>query len=217
MTLYGSNVPKRPLRASGNLSYLDFIRMVEQVWAEAHPDVPLIAAGLPVDSKYPCIIYSISNRVTHPGEPKPRQAEQPIRYDDDATDVLIIYRQRFVNFVKFEAVGKVEQNGAQIVEELIELFEDFMLTYTGVFRERGLSEMTYERRMPDDEQSRPGEGVVTRAVIFRVTTEKIIHVLESKLREVWASITIAGGFDDPDCEDRETVTYPIGVDLLETE
>lgn len=214
-TLYNSRVPARPLRASGNLSYLDFIRMVEQVWSESHPDIPFIAAGLSVDSKYPSIVYSIANRVPHPNEPKPRQRELPIQ-EDDSEDMLIIYAQRFVNFVKFTVVDRVEPNGAQVAEELIEVFEDFMQTYMDLFKQKGLSDISYERRLGDDEEARQGEGVVTRQVVYRVTTEKIIHVRESLLKSVWTNISIAGGYEPTECEDGPTV-YPIGTNLLETE
>jgi len=189
--------------------------MVEKIWSEAHPEIPILASGLNVDGVYPCIVYSISNRVTHPGEPKPRQAEQPIKHDDNSNDVLIIYRQRFINFVKFEVVGKIEQNGAHIVEELVEIFEDFMMTYHAIFREKGLSEMTYERRLPDDEESRSGEGVVSRSVVYRVVTEKLIHVTVSKLEEISATITI-GGNETENESATPTTQHVIPVQLLET-
>lgn len=187
--LYNSKVPNRPLRQAGNLSYLDFIRVVERIWNEAHPEIPFVAAGLPVDSKYPCVVYSLANRVSFKNEVKPRLRERIVD-EENPGETLLVYGQKFVNYVKFTVYDKIEPNGALVAEELIEEFEDFMIRYTPIFSQLGLNDFVYERRLADDEEAREGEGIVKRSVVYRVTTEKLSQAKVGNLEAVWLNITI---------------------------
>ncbi len=214
-TLYRSRVPERPLRQAGNLSYLDFIRLVGTIWSEAHPEIPFVASGLSADAKYPCIVYALGNRVPFPNEPKAKQREVLVNADDENKSVIIM-GQKFENFVKFSAVDKVEPDGAQVVEELIEEFEDFVIRYTPVFSKLGLNDLTYNRRLSDDEEPRQGEGVVERTVVYRVVTEKLISAEIANLESVFINVTVGEVAEVP-CEDEDTDegTQQIGHKLLQ--
>jgi hypothetical protein len=166
---------RRLQRADGNLGYLDFIRMVETLWRESHPEIPFLAKGGPQETIYPAILYSLQLRKAHPSEPKPRYREEVKGSPDE--DAIIICAQRFQNVVNFSVVDK----DPRMAEELIEVFEDFMLEFIPVFKERGISELVYARRLPDDEERRPGEDVVWRTVAYLVTTEKLRTTTVSKL------------------------------------
>lgn len=199
------------LRASGNLTYLDFIRVVQQIWSEAHPDIPLIATGTATAGSYPCIVYSLDLRRTHPVEPKPRYREaintgkMLISEDGEilrTQEGLIIYGQRFQNVVKFTVLDKVDSDGAQNAEEIIEVFEDFMHEYTAAFKFLGASELTYNRRHPDDEDPRKGEGIVARTVSYMLTTERITQMSIGKIQRIASTIRI--GYP----EDQATPTNP---------
>lgn len=211
-TLYNSSVPRRPLRQAGNLSYLDFIRVVGEIWHEMNPKVPLIAAGLPLDGKYPCIVYSLANKLSFKNENKPRLRERLVHHEDPS-ESLLVYGQKFVHYIKFTVVDEVEPNGAQVAEELIEQFEDFMITYIDIFSKLGINNMFYERRLPDDEESRPGEGVVKRSVVYQVILEKQIDVKVGNLEKVWLNLTI-GSLAEEDCEDDEKPPIQFGHNLL---
>lgn len=154
--------PEHHLRAKGNLDYLQFIRLVQRYWSEAHPDIPIIPTGGDKPAQYPCIIYGLEVRQTPSGEPKAKHRE---RIDD-----LIITGQKFDNMVSFSAVAEANPN---LCEEIIEEFENWMLEMIPVFKELGVSELTYGRRLPDSEVSRRGFGVTARAVVFHVRTEKV--------------------------------------------
>lgn len=122
--------------------------------------------------------------------------------------------QKFENFVKFSAVDRVEPDGAQVVEELIEEFEDFMIRYTPIFSRLGLNDLTYSRRLSDDEDPRQGEGIVERTVVYRVVTEKLISSEVGNLDSVMLSITMGETGDvacpvDEDAEDTQGVQHKL--------
>lgn len=170
--------PKPPLRAKGNLSYLQFIELVKKIWAEAHPKVPMVTSGADDPAQYPCIIYSLQLRKTHPNEPKMRYREEK----NDQEDVYVVGGQRFQNIIYFQAIG--EAQNVDTVEHLIEIFEDFMIEFTPVFKELGVSELVYARRLSDTEQQRPGANTVARTVSYMVTTEKVVSTRYERLKEI---------------------------------
>ena len=171
-----------PLKSDGNLTYPDFIRLLCYLWERAHPEIPIVPHGASTMSRYPCVVYSLEVRTPYRDEPKPKQREVVRTSDDKAS---IIKGQRFTNLVKFTAVDEVEPDGAQVVEELIEVFEDFMLYHTGIFKRLGLAECTYNRRLPDEEQSRPAEGIVGRSLVYSLATEKLMVFEVDRLRSIY--------------------------------
>jgi hypothetical protein len=166
----------RHQHAEGNLQYLDFIKLVDQLWTATHPEIPFFASGGKQDARYPSIIYSLQVRRPHPNEPKPRFREDVRTAPGE--DTIIITAQRFQNVINFAVVT---ENDPQMAELIIEAFEDFMLEMTPVFKEMGVSEFVYARRLPDDEDDRMGEDIVVRKVAYMVTTEKIRQTTEKKL------------------------------------
>jgi hypothetical protein len=166
------------LRASGNLSYREFIAVVRAMWHEVHPGIPILPSGGDQHAVYPAIIYSLQLRKPHPSEPKPRLREDIYTSVDE--EAIIIHGQRFQNIINFSVI--TERN-PDLAEELIETFEDFMLEYTPVYKELGISEFVYARRLPDDEENRKGEGICKRTVSYLVTTEKVVQTSAKKLND----------------------------------
>lgn len=185
------------LRADGNLSYIDFIRVVERVWSNAHPGIPMYATGTKSFAVYPCIVYGLEMRRPHPDEPKKRRREEIATHKDE--NAIIIDAQRFQNLVTFTVF--TEQN-PQVAEELIEVFEDFMMEFTPLFKRLGVSEFVYSRRMPDGGENRQGVDVITRTVAYLVTIEKVIKSSVWKLNDVYVDVRRfledATPFYDPD-------------------
>lgn len=166
------------LRAGGNLTYLEFISLVKRLWAVAHPDVPIVPSGNSDPAKYPCIVYSLQLRKPHPNEPKVRYRET-LTGENGAP--FVIGGQRFQNIINFSAVT---ESNPELAEEVIEIFEDFMLEFTPVMKELGASELVYARRLPDDEENRAGAGVVKRTVAYMVTLEKVISTEYERLNSI---------------------------------
>lgn len=177
--------PRPMLRAKGNLSYLEFIRLVKHLWEQGHPDIPIIPAGTGDIARYPCIIYGLEVRRVHDSEPKPRYRET---LDDHGTAVLIS-AQRFVNVISFSAVSESDSDhGPEEAEAVVEAFEDFMQKMVPVFKEAGVSEFTYSRRLNDQEQNRSGQGTVSRTVAYTVTLEKLARIGRQQLQQIFNAI-----------------------------
>lgn len=168
------------LKAEGNLSYLGFIRALEYIWSEAHPEIPFYATGSKTYPKYPCIVYSLELRRTHPDEPKMKHRET-IPGDITNPYDTIVYGQRFQNIVNFAVLT---ESDPAVAEELIEIFEDFMAEFIPVFKKLGLSEIIYDRRVRDSGENRDNVDIIDRSVRYLITTEKLIRRDFGKLQEV---------------------------------
>ena len=168
-----------PLRAEGSLTYLDFIRLLSKMWTDAHPNIPMFGEGTSTDARYPCIVYKLDLRKPVNAEPKPKHREEIRRQIGE--DMVIVRGQRFDNIITFSVFT---ENDVQTAEELIEVFEDFVMEYIGVFKRLGISEMLYARRMPDSGQNRQGRDVIERSVSFLVRTEKVIVSTEWKMNQI---------------------------------
>lgn len=174
------SVTESPLRARGNLNYIQFLQVLQKMWVDGHPDIPLVAQGGKEFSSYPVITYRLDLRKPIQNEPKPKLREHVITAPGEP-DVLIM-GQRFQNIITFTAFTN---DNPQLAEEIIEVFEDFMIEFTPIFKELGVSDLFYARRLPDTDGSRGrGLGIVERSVSYMVTTEKIILTSRDKLESV---------------------------------
>lgn len=189
--------PSEFMRHRGNLSYPQFIRLVTKMWMDAHPDIPIVATGTKEFPKYPVITYRLDLRKTLPTEPKPRYREE---LETDTGQRIVIAGQRYQNVVTFTVFSQIDPEQA---EEVVELFEDFMIEFIPVFKEVGISELVFARRNPDMHDTRPAEGVTERSVTYLVTTEKIIVTTVEKLNEVSVDARIWR-------ENFADLNYPIG-------
>jgi len=168
-----------PLQASGNLSYLEFIAVVKALWENAYPDIKIQPTASGAYAEYPVIVYGLEIRKTHSAEPKPRTR------NTQSVPNVMVFGQRFQNVVSFSLITKADQatsksdlekrySGAQVADTLIEIFEDFMLEHTPVFKRLGAAELVYSRRLSDSDINRDNTDVVKRTVTYMLTTEKLI-------------------------------------------
>lgn len=169
------------LRAAGNLSYQEFLRLLEKLWVGSHPGVPVQASFDKSVGTYPIITYRLDLQKAHPSEPKPRLRQI---LTPDGSDAIVISAQRFQSVITFTIMTQIDPNTA---ETLVEQFIDFMIEFQPVFKELGASELVYVRRLPDVTDERPGEGVVSRSVSYMLTTEKIIKTYVNKLESITVS------------------------------
>jgi hypothetical protein len=178
-----------PLQAAGNLTYLEFIAVVKLLWENIHPDIPIKPNHGGSYASFPAIIYGLEIRKPHTVEPKPR-SRQVVENDH------MIFGQRFQNVVSFSIITKgdrasSESNlgdgryvGAEVADALAEVFEDFMLEYTPVFKRLGASELVYARRLADSEETRSNIDVIKRTITYLLTTEKLIQTSVSVIEKV---------------------------------
>lgn len=207
------------LRAEGNLTYIEFIKLLKFLWNRSHPDVPLFPMQGPNVATYPSIVYSLELRATHPDEPKAKYREEIVEQDGQR---VLVYGRRFQNVISFTAVSKhdttdIDSFGVSAPEEadaLIEEFEDFMLTQIPVFKRLGASELVYSRRVSDTEENRGDTDVSKRTVHFMLTTEKVMYTPVEVLNE---TIIRARTWQmsqqeiDPDWEEATPATIPVDI------
>jgi hypothetical protein len=178
-----------PLQAAGNLTYIEFLALVKALWENAYPQIPFEPEGGGQYASYPVITYGLELRRTHTVEPKPRTRYLPKDVDQ------IIYGQRFQNIISFNVITRANKadvpddenpgySGAEAADRIIEVFEDFMLEHTPVFKRLGASEFVYSRRMADSKSTRNGIDVCKRTVTYMLTTEKLISTTISKIEKI---------------------------------
>lgn len=171
MSQWTSGVVNRSshFRAGSGIGYIELIQAIEYIWSESHPEIPMYAMGLETYPVYPCIIYNLDRRITFRDETKPRQREMIMTPEGEKG--LSIFGQRFDNLISFTAVTKSD---AQLAEQIIEVFEDFLLEFTPVFKQLGVSEMVYHQRMTDAGENRNNTDIVKRKLVYRFILEKVV-------------------------------------------
>lgn len=164
------------LVSTGNLQYLDFIRVVQKLWIDTHPDIPFFASTGEEFATYPVITYRLQYR-NPVNENKPRVRETIATAPNQPA--IINKGMRFNNFVTFTVYT---QNNPQQAEAIIEEFEDFMVFATPIVKQLGLSDIFYARREPDQSDQRPG-GItrVERSITYNAITEKILQLNVDKI------------------------------------
>jgi hypothetical protein len=178
-----------PLQAAGNLTYIEFIALVKLLWGNAYPQIDFEAESGGSYAKFPIITYGLELKRTHSSEPKPRTRFLPKDADE------IIYGQRFQNIVAFNVYTRAnradipnDENpgyvGAEAADRIMEVFEDFMLEHTPIFKRLGASEFVYSRRVSDSRLARDGIDVCKRTVTYMLTTEKLILTSISRIEKI---------------------------------
>jgi len=80
-----------------------------------------------------------------------------------------IYGQAFDSYVQYNLWARSSWE----VEELLEWFKDYMLRYTGMFREAGIVEMWFNRRVRDDTLMQIKNKYHIRSLLYYFRTEEI--------------------------------------------
>lgn len=155
-----------------------------------------LASG-PIDSnsglqEYPAVIlYALELRKPHTVEPKPRMRQNTV------DNYYTIYGQKFQNIISFSVAVKAgtlqdddptttskDRDSAQLADQVIEAFEDFMMEFTPIFKAAGASELVYSRRLSDSEINRDGRDVHMRTVTYMLTTEKTFAIRNDRINSI---------------------------------
>jgi hypothetical protein len=163
--------------------------LVKVLWGNAYPQIDFESESGGSYAKFPIITYGLELKRTHSSEPKPRTRFLPKDADE------IIYGQRFQNIVAFNVYTRAnradipnDENpgyvGAEAADRIMEVFEDFMLEHTPIFKRLGASEFVYSRRVSDSRLARDGIDVCKRTVTYMLTTEKLILTSISRIEKI---------------------------------
>jgi len=161
-------------------------------------------------------------------ERKPRQRNFIGRYEptykiyDDGRQELIskygdkvgyyqIEGQTFDNLVQFNMWA---QSGWE-AEELTDWFEEYMKKYTGMFREAGIVQMWFDRRVRDDRLVQIKNKYHIRSFLYYVRTERIDINTINPIKRIEAKFHVdAGGDGGPFLDSYEYVANNFDDKLL---
>jgi len=209
---YGSVLP--PLKSKGNLSYLQFIDVVNKLWSEGHPEIKFGPFGEQkiFNPELGYIIYTLEDKKPKNNSPKPK----PYETVDDPTDPtkkLAIFIESFYIIVKFTAIHKVPR----VAEEIIEEYEDFMIQIKPMLQMLGLESISYVRRMSDSHETRYGDDLSSRSIAYMVGIQKVLTTSIDKLDSIFLQVqAIVADDATPSYEpDATPITYPIYTSLLD--
>lgn len=207
---YGAVLPSS--QAKGNISYLQFIDVVDNLWRSGHPEIQFgpFGAHKIFNPEYGYIIYTLEDKKPRANHPKPRLYEV-INDELDPSKKIAVFIENFNAIVKFTAIHK----DARVCEELVEQFEDFIIEITPILKMIGLENIYYVRRMADSHETRYGDDVSTRAVAYQIGIQKILTTDLSILQGVLiqAQAVIAG--DATPSYNLATPTYKVNVNLMD--
>lgn len=168
------------MKAEGNLQYLKFIDLIKYLWEKSHPDIFFLphASNHVFDPDKGYILYGLESRATAKDYAKPR----PIEVIKDTASGMDyeISMQAFDNYISFTSIHK----DPRTAEEIIESFEDFMMEFTPRYKQLGIGDIFYSRRFSDREESRVGQNVNSRTVVYRTIIQKTKLIARDRIKEI---------------------------------
>lgn len=177
------------LQADNSASIFDFTRLVKQVWDVTQRDgdrpVEIYQAypvNIDVNSSFPVITHMITTKQPSESMPEPRSRIRHI-FDDGSDSRIIVTGQRFDYDVLFSIWTETNQEAEHLAEE----FEEFMYTYTGLFKRQGVVDVRFQGTFLEPSYLatiRPNqvplpeylENKRSRTLIYRVTIERLRQV-----------------------------------------
>lgn len=119
------------------------------------------------------------------------------------TGYLKTSAQVFDNLVQYNIWAKSNYE----VEELTEWFEEYMDAYRGMFREAGIVELVFNRRVRDDTTIQMKNGYHVRSVLYYVRTERVRVEQISPLTRIDLKISV---------NDLKSITNTLNDHIIDT-
>jgi hypothetical protein len=148
----------------------------------------------PENVKIPAITYMLKSK--RPGvvgkdgtreiKPRFRQEIIPAKEDNASADVFLIYAQWFDHEIVFEVW---EENNSELTQ-LGERFEDFMMTYAGYFKSKGVGEILFDRMLNGYESKMFRDNLVCRHYTYYMRLEKHVVVPSNVIKEIIGQVEI---------------------------
>jgi len=95
--------------------------------------------------------------------------EGVIEVNGRVAKLVQVHGQFFDNLVQYNIWSRSNREA----EDMVEWFEELMLTYTGLFREAGIVQMWFDRRVRDVTLVQNIKGYQVRSVLYYIRTERI--------------------------------------------
>lgn len=179
----------KQLKADKSASLFDFIKMIDKVITLTMGDMNVIF--IPDEGKgiylgtdqtldTPMITYKLIERKAK-GELKPRIRENFREVDPDG-NVRIgeIYGQKFKCHLQFNIFASVYTTAEQVME----MFEEAMMTYAGYFKKNGVAEILFDKQLTDDSFEMARQSLSIRNLRYYVEIEKLTVIMRESVKEI---------------------------------
>ena len=175
------------LRANGNTDIFGLIKMIEKIVTITMKDlevkfipdeekVPIVNPDIHLDHPY-ITFQTISRKPKNNDGFKPRFRQQLVDKDGRVGE---IFGQKFEAIIQFDIFASVYD----IAEQVMKRFEEQIFTYTGFFKENGVSEIFLKQQLKDDNLEQYRQHLSIRSLQYYVEIETLIPVFHNKIAEI---------------------------------
>lgn len=178
-------------KSNSSASLFDFIKMVDKLVTLTMPNVKF----LPDEGKLnefkdtmkefqnPIISYKVISRKPK-DELKPRVRETIVEKltikDKEEERLGQVYGMKFKCIVQFNVIASVYKEA----EEVMEKFEELIMTYTGFFKKNGVAEIIFNEHSTDESYNKLRETFSVRNLKYYVEIEKTTVIFKEKIKEI---------------------------------
>lgn len=129
----------------------------------------------------PIISYKVIERKPKK-EIKPRIREDFEEINPYTKEKLLgqVHGQKFTAIVQFDIVGSVYTEA----EEVMNMFEELMLKYTGFYKKNGVAELIFEEHLSDSSFDNLRESFSIRSLRYYVEIEKLTVSFKQEIEEI---------------------------------
>lgn len=177
------------LTADKSASLFDFIKMIDKLVSITMKDLEV--KFIPDEGKVvylsndqrldtPIITYKLISRKPK-GEIKPRFRENFRESKDGSTGrVGEIYGQKFKCHVQFNIFASVYE----VAEQVMERFEELMITYAGYFKKNGVAELLFDQQYTDQSFEAMRQTLSIRNISYYVEVEKLTVIMRESIKAI---------------------------------
>lgn len=169
-------------RADKGTDLQGFLRNFRHVWTLCGYKEPILRRqNFSEWEQYPVVTYWVRHREPAAGfrETKPRIRGQ-IQDPADPQRFVTVLGQNFDYVLAFTAMAKSPDEA----QELLDRLEDFMLTYTGYFKQKGVGDIVFQEQLEDEVITSWRDPVAAMTVLYRVRLERLTSLSEAQLELV---------------------------------
>ena len=178
----------RILKADKTATLFDFIKMIDKVITLTMKDLNVefipdegrtvyLSSDFKLD--HPIITYKLLSRKPK-GEIKPRFREGFNRTSHLDEQVGEIYGQKFKCHLQFDIFASVYE----VAEQVMERFEDMMITYAGYFKRNGVAELLFDQQFTDEHFETMRQTLSIRNISYYVEIEKLTVIMRENIKAI---------------------------------
>lgn len=179
----------RILKADKTASLFDFIKMIDKIITLTMKDLEVefipdegktlyLSSDFSVD--HPIITYKVLSRMPK-GEIKPRFREGFSRsLASPEEEVGEIYGQKFKCHLQFDIFA----SEYTVAEQVMERFEDMMITYAGYFKRNGVAELLFDQQFTDSHFESMRQTLSIRNISYYVEIEKLTVIMRENIKDI---------------------------------